>query len=311
MDIFWGLFKTVRPRQWVKNLALFAPIVFSGLLFTDNYFWVVCEAILVFVILSSGVYLFNDLLDIQSDKLHPYKKKRPLASGQLPVAVAVFSMITCFVVAIAWSLQISYFFFLTSIVYLAMQFFYTLWFKKVAILDVLTIASGYIMRVYAGGFAINAHMDVWFLLTVVSASLFLAVGKRRCEMTLLKASGGAGAVRATLKHYTEPLLDLYTGMFATTTWLTYAMFTFNHPRIIPKGAVLTIMADLPRTLVSEKLLMVTTPLVIYGVMRYLLLIYERNEGESPERVLLTDKALITTMIVWGLMTVGLIYYVGA
>jgi 4-hydroxybenzoate polyprenyltransferase len=138
-----------------------------------------------------------------------------------------------------------------------------LWLKKIAILDVLTIASGYILRVYAGGFAINAHMDVWFLLTVVSASLFLAVGKRRCEMTLLK-SNGAGTVRATLKHYTEPLLDLYTGMFATTTWLTYAMFTFNHPRIVPKGVVLTIMADLPRTLISEKLLMVTTPLVIYG-----------------------------------------------
>lgn len=310
MDIFWGLFKTVRPRQWVKNLALFAPIVFSGLLFIDGYFGIICEAFVVFVILSSGVYIFNDLIDVPSDRLHPFKKKRPIASGELPVAVAVFAMITCFVVAIAWSLQISYFFFLTSMVYLAIQFFYTLWLKKIAILDVLTIASGYILRVYAGGFAINAHMDVWFLLTVVSASLFLAVGKRRCEMTLLK-SNGAGAVRATLKHYTEPLLDLYTGMFATTTWLTYAMFTFNHPRIVPKGVVLTIMADLPRTLISEKLLMVTTPLVIYGVMRYLLLIYERNEGESPERVLLTDKALITTMIVWGLMTIGLIYYVGA
>lgn len=311
MAILWGLLKTTRPRQWIKNLSLFAPIVFSGLLFNDGYFLTVLEASVVFTILSAAVYLLNDLIDVPSDRLHPFKKKRPIASGELPVAIAVFAMITLFVVALAWSLQITYFFFLTALTYLIMQICYTLFLKRVTIVDVLTIASGYILRVYAGGFAINAHMDVWFLLTVVSASLFLAVGKRRCEMTLMKAQGGGGIVRATLKHYTESLLDIYTAMFATATWVTYALFTFNHPRIIPKGLVLTFMADLPRTLISEKLLMITTPLVIYGVMRYLQLIYEKNEGESPERILLTDKALLTAMGMWGLLTVGLLYYVGA
>ena len=155
------------------------------------------------------------------------------------------------------------------------------------------------------------HMDVWFLLTVISASLFLAVGKRRSELTLLKAAGDAGQVRATLKHYTESLLDIYTGMFATATWLTYALFSFNHPPITPRGRVLTIMADLPLTLISSKLMMITTPFVIYGVMRYLQLVYEKNEGESPERVILSDKPVLITGLIWGALVIGLIYYIGA
>lgn len=311
MAILWGLFKTIRPRQWVKNLALFAPIVFSGLLLNDGLFLIVVEAVIVFTILASSVYIFNDIVDVKADRLHPFKKKRPIASGELPLAVAIFVMVTGMVVALAWSLQISYFFFLTCLTYLVLQVVYSLYLKKVPIIDVLTIASGYILRVYAGGFAINAHMNVWFLLTVVAASLFLAVGKRRSELTLLQASGSGGAVRATLKHYTEPLLDIYTGMFATATWLSYALFSFNHPPIIPRGKVLTLMAELPRTLISEKLMMISTPLVIYGVMRYLQLIYEKNEGESPERVILSDKPLLTTILVWGLLVVGLLYYVGA
>ncbi len=311
MDIFWQLFKTTRPRQWLKNIALFAPITFSGLLFNDGFFWVVVEAAAVFTVLASSVYIFNDLLDFSADQLHPFKKNRPLASGKLPVPVAVFWLVTGFVVALYWASKINMFFFWACVTYVVIQFLYTIWLKKVTIIDVIVVASGYILRVYAGGLAIGAHMDVWLLLTVVSASLFLAVGKRRGELTLLKASAGAGRVRATLKHYTESLLDIYTSMFATATWLSYALFSFNHPVIIPRGRVLTIMADLPRTLISAKLMMITTPFVIYGVMRYLQLIYEKNEGESPERIILSDKPIIVTVVVWGTLVIGLLYYVGA
>ena len=128
-------------------------------------------------------------------------------------------------------------------------------------------------------------------------------------MTLLKATGEMAKVRVSLKHYTEQLLDVYTAMFANATWLTYALFSFNQPRIVPQGKALTLMSVLPRTLMSEKLMMITTPFVIYGVMRYLQLVYERNEGESPERIVLSDKPLITTIVIWGLLVIGLLYYV--
>ncbi len=310
MEIFIALLKTTRPRQWLKNGALMAALVFSGLLVVPGMFGKIVVAMIAFTLLSSGVYIFNDLADIKSDRLHPFKKKRPLAAGELPIPVAVTAVFVLAIIALVIMHTLSYFFFLTGLAYLGMQIAYTGFLKKVPIVDVLMVASGYVLRVYGGAFAIEAHMDVWFLLTVISASLFLAIGKRRAERTLLSGSGITANVRTTLKRYTDELLNLYTAMFATATWLTYALFTFNQPRIIPRGRVLTLMADLPRTLISEKLLMVTVPLVIYGVMRYLQLIYERNEGESPERILLSDKPLMTTIVIWGVLTIGLLYYVG-
>jgi 4-hydroxybenzoate polyprenyltransferase len=309
MGILLGLLRTARPRQWLKNLALFAPLLFSGLLFLDGYFEVVLGGVVVFTLVSSGVYIFNDIKDIEADRQHPFKMKRPIASGMVPVPLAMGVGSGLIVIALWWAAGINMFFFWSVIVYLALQVGYNLWLKQIAILDVLSIASGYILRVYAGGLIVGIHMNVWLLLTVISASLFLAVGKRKCELTLLKGSG-VNTTRATLKHYTEPLLDIYTSMFANSTWLTYALYSFNHPAIIPHGKVLTFMSVLPRTLISEKLMMVTLPLVIFGVMRYLQLIYERNEGESPERVLLSDKPLVITMVVWGMVVIGLLYYIG-
>lgn len=310
MDIFWSLLRTVRPRQWLKNASLFAALVFSGFLFYPGYFGRVVMAAIVFTLLTSGVYILNDLLDLEADRKHPFKKKRPLPSGLLPVPVALFAMITCFIVGMFAAYALSFFFFITCFVYVLISgILYTFWFKKIAIVDVLAIALGYILRVYAGAVVVELHMDVWFLLTVVAASLFLAVGKRRSEMTLLAGSGNQ--TRSTLKHYPEALLNIYTSMFATATWLAYALFSFNHPRFTAQGKILSIMSDLPRTFLSEKWMMATVPLVIYGVMRYLQLVYEKNEGESPERILLSDRPLITTVSIWGILVIGLIYIVGA
>ena len=309
MAILLALFKTVRPRQWVKNFALFAALVFSGLLFQEGAFNLVFQAFLVFTIFSSITYIFNDLVDVEADRKHPYKKSRPIASGGLPIPMAIFSLVVGVVVGLSWAMQINYYLFISGLAYLILQIFYTSYLKNVPIVDVIVIASGYLIRVYAGAFTISAHMDVWFLMTVIAASLFLAVGKRRSEMTLLLNYKEA-ETRATLKRYTEHLLDIYTAMFATGTWITYALFTFNHPRIIPDGRALDIISILPRTLISEKWLMVTIPFVVYGIMRYLQLIYERNEGESPERILLSDKPLMATVISWGIMVIGVLYYVG-
>ncbi len=249
-------------------------------------------------------------MDAEADRKHPFKKKRPIASGKLPEVFAAFVVIVGIIGGLGLAYTFNFFFFVVSLTYVGLSgVLYTFWLKKIPILDVLTIASGYILRVYAGAVVINAHMDVWFLLTVISLSLFLAVGKRRSEMTLLKGTGNTEAVRSTLKRYTEQLLDIYTAMFATATWLTYALFTFNQPKISFEGRVLTLMSFLPRTFLSEKWLMVTTPLVVYGVMRYLQLVYEKNEGESPERILLSDVPLIATVLTWGIVVMGLIYVV--
>ena len=310
MEILIALLKTTRPRQWLKNLALVAALIFSGLLFVPGMLVQTLCAVVSFVLLSSGVYIFNDLSDAKADRLHPFKKKRPIAAGSLPVPMAVAVSIGLVVVALFLMKFLSYYLFWIGLIYLGLQVAYTGYLKRVPIVDVLVVASGYVLRVYGGAFAIEAHMDVWFLLTVISASLFLAIGKRRGERTLLSGSGVTVNVRTTLKRYTDELLNLYTGMFATATWLSYALFTFNQPRIRPGGRVLTLMASLPRTLMSEKLLMITVPFVIYGVMRYLQLIYEKNEGESPERILLSDRPLMTTIAIWGVLVIGILYYVG-
>ena len=309
MGQLWFAFKSARPAQWIKNIVVFAPIVFSGFLFVPGSLTRVIWAFGLFCALSSSVYILNDLIDIESDREHPFKKKRPIASGKLSFAGAI----TVFVILGMGSLTLGYltssFVFFSMLTYFAMNVLYSLWWKRVAILDVFVIAAGFVIRVYTGSFVINVHMDVWFLLTVVSASLFLAVGKRRSEMTLLAGTkGGALKKRKSLTQYTPALLDAYTSMFANTTWLTYALFSFLHPTFKPEGKVLTLFALLPRTLIVDKWLMGTVPLVIYGVMRYMQLIYEKNEGESPHKVLMSDKTLLSVVGIWGGLVVMILYF---
>jgi len=310
MDKLVLVFKSIRVTQWIKNIVMFAPLLFSGFLFVGGYFGKVVWAFVLFSLLSSSVYLFNDLIDIKSDRLHPFKKKRPIASGKVPVELAIFLFLLLAGIALWLGLMTSTFFFVSMVAYFVMNILYSLWLKKIPIVDVFVIAAGFVIRVYAGSFIINVHMDVWFLLTVISASLFLAVGKRRSEMTLLSgAMIDAKELRNTLMHYTPALLDAYTSMFANTTWLTYALFSFLHPPFTAEGKVLKIFAMLPRTLVVDKWLMVSVPIVIYGVMRYMQLIYEKNEGESPHKVIMSDKPLVSVVLIWGLMVMAIIYFI--
>ncbi|MDZ7586517.1 MAG: UbiA prenyltransferase family protein [Patescibacteria group bacterium] len=301
------LVKEARPRQWLKNLSLYTGLVFSGWLFLADKFWTVTTAWLIFSILTSSVYIFNDIVDINADRNHPYKKFRPIASGQLPVGVALFFSLSGVFLSLALGWFLSYFLFLIMIAYLMLQFIYTTWLKHSPILDVMAIALGFLMRVYAGAFIIGAHINVWLLLCIISFSLFLAIGKRRSELTLLQGRLGT---RKVLGRYPEKLLDLYTAMFANTTWLTYALFTFMFPAFSFKGRALTWLSYLPNTFRSEKWLMLTIPVVIYGVMRYLQLIYEKNQGESPEKILTADRPMLVTVSLWGLMVVGILYGLG-
>ena len=309
MDKLIPIIKSIRVTQWVKNVVVFAPIIFSGFLFVPGYFPKVVWAFILFCLLSSSVYVFNDIVDAKSDRLHPYKKNRPIASGKIPLELAIFMFIFLAGLSLLLGMMTSTFFFAAMGAYFLMNICYSLWWKKVPILDVFIIAAGFVLRIYAGSFVINVHMDVWFLLTVVSASLFLAVGKRRSEMTLLSGAGiEAKGLRTTLIHYTPELLDAYTSMFANTTWLTYALFSFLHPPFTAEGKVLKLFSLLPKTLLVDKWLMATVPVVIFGVMRYMQLIYEKNEGESPHKVIMSDKPLVIVVAIWGIMVITILYF---
>ncbi len=309
VKLFWGLFKAVRPRQWVKNFAVFASLIFSGTLLDHINQLKAFEAFLLFCIFSSSTYLLNDVFDIERDKLHPFKKNRPIASGLIPVPMAVGLALLLMSIFLPFAYKLSPAFFFASLTYLIMQVFYSSYLKQVILIDVLVIAAGFVLRVYAGVWAIDAHLNVWFLLSITSFALFLAIGKRRSERTLMESQ--ASKHRETLLHYPESLLDSLTTMFATATWLSYAFFAFLQPPIQAKQSLSFFLGGFELPFNEAKYLMVTVPVVIYAVMRYLYIIYEKKEGESPERVLLSDKPLLTSVILYIVMVVGIIYYLGA
>ncbi len=316
MKLAYLLLKSARPRQWLKNLSLYAALVFSGFFFYSpegewSYFLTVSYAVFIFSILTSSVYLMNDILDLEQDRKHPFKRKRPLASGELPLPVAFFAVAAGLLLVFFLSLWLSNYFKLMIFAYLGLQLLYVKYFKHIAILDVGSIATGFLIRIYAGAVVVNLHTSVWFLLTVLSASLFLAVAKRQSERTLLSSRDRSiGETRTSLKRYSQRLLDQYTGMFGTATWLTYALYTFQRPVTAPSTELMHFYSLVPQTLRSQKLLMLSIPFVIFGVMRYMQLVYEDNQGESPERVIFRDKPLMGTAAILGIIVMFVIYVVG-
>lgn len=304
--------KLVRPRQWIKNLALFAAIVFSGQFFDGDIFIKVFLGFISFTFLSSSSYVINDILDVKKDKLHPFKKARPIASGKISIPEAVLIFFAIIIISFAIALYLDVFFFLIVLFYIFLQISYSFIFKNVVIFDILFIATGYILRVLAGEIISNYHISVWLLLTTISLSLFLAVGKRRSELTLLRkfSEEKISGVRKSLSHYSENLLDAFTSIFATSTFIFYSMFTFIEN---PSGIRINIDLLMPEFLPSflqKKWLMITILPVIYGLMRYMQDIYEKSEGESPERVLLSDKALLGAVMLWVFLVVFIIYFIG-
>lgn len=306
VKFLWGLLKEARPRQWIKNFAVFAALIFSGSLLDRDAQIKSFEAFLLFCGFSSATYLLNDVFDIERDKLHPFKSKRPIASGLIPQSVAIVSALGLIGILLPLSYKLSPAFFFASVTYLILQLFYSAYLKQVILIDVLVIAAGFVLRVYAGVWAINAHLNVWFLLSVTSFALFLAIGKRRSERTLME--GQAARHRETLLHYPENLLDILTAMFANSTWLTYAFFAFLQPPITARQTFSNFLGGFELPFTEAKYLMATVPVVIYAVMRYLYIIYEKKEGESPERVILTDYPLLVSVVLYLFMVIGIIYY---
>jgi 4-hydroxybenzoate polyprenyltransferase len=306
--IFYQLLRTARPRQWFKNFAVFAPAVFSGQFFDHKTFVLSVQAFLVFCALSSATYFMNDIIDAPKDRKHPIKKNRPIASGKVSSTFAWIIVCVLLVASFFYAtVYIGSYFTVICAFYIALQILYSLKLRDVIILDSLVVASGFIIRVFAGGLASYSSVSSWLVLTTIGLSLLMAFGKRRSEKTILAEFYGSEEkvqTRQTLRHYPDNLLDSMISMSASFCIITYSLFTFQtSPQVLNRELIKL----LPSILSSPKWMMLTIPLVIYGVARYLYIIYEKKDAESPERVLLSDAPILFTVMLW-ILSVFLIVY---
>lgn len=314
-QIFLAIIKTARPRQWLKNLSIFGALVFTSQLFNEVLFEKTFLGFLFLSFLVSSVYFINDIADAPRDRMHPFKKFRPIARGTLPVPLALFCALVGICIALSGALSLSIFFFYSLLAYLILQLVYTFKLKEIVVADILAIATGFVLRIYAGAFLIDAHLSIWFLLCVVSVSLFLAAGKRRAELAIL-TENVAAQHRKTLSLYTPSLLDSYLAMFATASWLSWALFTFFKEQetsfYLSEAVPIELLKSIPLTILgSGKLLMITIPVVIFGVMRYLYIVYEGSRAETPEKVLTSDKTLLFSVALWGVLVLLVLYGLGS
>ncbi len=279
--LFIEIFKSARPKQWIKNLFIFAPLIFSQNLLDKPLFLKTVLAFVTFCFLSSAHYIFNDLQDLEEDKLHPLKSQRPLASGRLQKPAAVAAMLVLGTVGFGLALTINEYFFLIGLFYVVLQIAYSLWLKHVVILDIFVIAAGFLIRVVAGGLAIRVDISHWLLICTMLLSLFLAMGKRRHELVLLNRS--AMSHRPILKEYNTYLLDQMISVVTASTLVAYCLYTISEETVTKFG--------------TAKLIY-TVPFVLYGIFRYLYLIHQKAEGGSPESLIIEDKPLLLDTLLW-------------
>ena len=295
LQSFFPLFKNLvfsfRPKQWIKNGALFAPLLFSQHLFDGPLFRKTIEAFILFCLLTGSVYVINDLKDRNEDRLHPVKKNRPLASGKLspPLAgwVACLTLIGSLVIGFWLSTEFG----LSMGAYLLLQILYTFFLKHQVILDIFSIAAGFVIRVVAGGLVIGVHLSPWLFICTTLLSLFLAMAKRRHELVFLKE--GAVEHRSILKEYSPYLLDQMMGVVTATTVMSYALYTISEETI---------------TKFKTRNLIFTFPFVLYGIFRYLYVVHQKIEGGRPEETLLTDRPLLLAVLGWALIVMLILYY---
>lgn len=270
-SVFWGLIKLCRPKQWIKNVFVFAPLLFSGLFIQSHSVKLALIATILFCIASSATYILNDLKDIEKDRLHSIKSKtRPLASGIVtPIQAKV--LMFCLYIVLAISSIWFYKVILVILVYMLLNIGYSLYLKHQPVLDIFTIASGFVLRVYAGAVAIAVPVSGWMFITTLCLALYLASIKRRQELDTHGVTS-----RKTLKNYSLDLLNRYAEMSAIGALLFYSIF---------------VMSERPE-------LMITIPLVIFGMFRYWYITDIHNEGESPTDAILSDKQLLLTGSLW-------------
>jgi decaprenyl-phosphate phosphoribosyltransferase len=298
------IFESLRPIQWIKNLGIFAAVILNGQLFDQTAFSKSLLAFIVFCLLSSSSYLINDIVDVEKDKLHPVKKNRPIARGALLVNTAIFIAFILLFSGLFISLFIAPGFFWLSLVFILLQYTYSLLLKKKAVVDIIGISLFFIIRAYAGEIATGYHLPVWIMLAVIFLSLFLASGKRRSEINRTGVK-----TRSALAGYDKNLLDFYTTMFAVSTLISYAMFTFTEEPVVFDGLIHHFLLENFPNALGRKWYMTTILPVIFGIMRYGQIIFEMEEGERPEKVIATDIPLLMVIFMWGFMMIAIIYVI--
>ena len=289
MSLLVAAFKSLRPRQWAKNLFVFAAVVFSQNLFTP----LVGLAALAFVIfcgLSGAIYLVNDVADMEKDRLHPEKRRRPIASGTLPRSLGVALAAALLGASLGAAFILSPRFGLVALAYAVLLVAYSLWLKTVVIVDVLTVATGFVLRAVAGAAAVDVDISGWLIICTILVALFLALGKRRHEY--LSLGGAAAAHRPILAEYSEGFLDQMIAVVTASTVTAYALYTMS-PETVAKF--------------HTRFLPLTLPFVLYGIFRYLYLLYHRELGGNPSDLLLNDRALLVNTLLWMAALVAIIY----
>jgi 4-hydroxybenzoate polyprenyltransferase len=284
--------RSMRPRQWIKNFFVFAGVMFSHKLFTPDI-WRALAAFAIFCGLSGVVYLLNDVADRERDRAHPRKRLRSIASGTLSVNAAVVAAGFLAVASLGAAAALGWPFLLTAVVYVVLFELYSIWLKHLVIVDVLTVAAGFVLRAVAGALAVDVEISGWLLICTVLIALFLALGKRRHEYLTLDAE--AARHRPILAEYSAGLLDQMIAVVTASTVTAYALYTMS-PETVAKF--------------RTRLLPATLPFVLYGIFRYLYLLYRRQLGGNPSELFLNDRALLVNAFLWIIAVVAIIYGTG-
>lgn len=283
--------KLFRIPQWIKNLFVFVPLIFSQNLFKEDYFLKTLHGFLLFCLTSSVVYIVNDIIDIEADRAHPEKKNRPLASGKISRKGGIAAAAVLILIII---LQMPFFNFLFNIsifLYFLLNFFYSISLKHIVILDVFVIAAGFMLRVLAGAFAIDVEISSWLILTTMFISLFLGVMKRHSELQI-SAVDSAASTRKVLVHYSVDFTSQMATVASAGVIICYALYTVAERTVSAFG--------------TENLIY-TTPFVVFGIFRYMYLVYLGKKGENTSEIMVTDLPMIINILFYFLVVTLILY----
>jgi len=287
-----SVLRLLRPQQWLKNFFIFAPLIFSKHLFQEGYFWTSALAFLVFSLLSSTVYVINDIADREADKLHPVKRNRPIASGKISVAQAAGIALVLIIVVGLLGARLNAKFLFIACVYFVLNIGYSFFLKHVILVDVFIVAAGFMLRVLAGAFAIDVQVSEWLVLCTLFVSLFLSISKRRGELLLVKNSESYQG-RAVLREYEVEFMDQMMTIAAAGMAISYALYTVAERTISVFGTANLIF---------------TTLFVLFGIFRYLYIVRVRKTDDNPTHLLVTDLPMIVNVAAWFIVCVIIIYF---
>ncbi|MGV1059773.1 decaprenyl-phosphate phosphoribosyltransferase [Clostridium perfringens] len=281
-----NLLKLMRPKQWIKNFFVFGALIFSYSFLNPNKTIAALTAFIMFCLISSTVYIMNDILDVEKDRVHPKKRFRPIASGAISIKQASIALVVLLAISMISSFMINKGLFFILVLYFINNIFYSFKIKNIVILDVISIAVGFILRVIAGGVAIDVSLSGWILLCTFFISLFLGFEKRRNE--IIKLEGKANEHRKILDDYSDELLKQFSDITLTCTVISYAMYTF--------------------VAYENAYMMITNIFVVYGLFRYKYLSMKKGQGGSPTETVMTDKSIIIDVILWVITSVVILLY---